>query len=265
MTWIQAIIIAIIEGLTEFLPISSTAHMKFAQAIMHISKEDSFVNMFDIVIQFAAILAVLVLYWKKFVNFKDIRFYIKLIVAVIPALVSGALLKKHIESVLGNITAIACVTIAGGVLLLFIERFFKQTTIDDENEISYATSFKIGLFQVLAIVFPGLSRSAATIIGGLSSKLTRRLAAEFSFFLAVPTMAAATAKEIYDTFKEHPASLQADNASMLAIGCIVAFIVSIISMRFFINFVSKHGFRAFGIYRIIAGSVILYLALHQVI
>lgn len=265
MTWIQAIIIAIIEGLTEFLPISSTAHMKFAQAIMHISKEDSFVNMFDIVIQFAAILAVFVLYWKKFVNFKDFRFYIKLIVAVIPALILGALFKKHIESVLGNITTIACVTIAGGVLLLFIERFFKQTIIDDENEITYATSFKIGLFQVLAIVFPGLSRSAATILGGLSSKLTRRLAAEFSFFLAVPTMAAATAKEIYDTFKAHPASLQADNTNMLAIGCIVAFIVSIISMRFFINFVSKHGFRAFGVYRIIAGSVILYLALHQVI
>ncbi len=265
MTWIQAIIIAIIEGLTEFLPISSTAHMKFAQAIMHISKEDSFVNMFDIVIQFAAILAVLVLYWKKFVNVKDIRFYTKLMVAVIPALVLGALLKKHIESVLGNITAIACVTIAGGFLLLFIDRFFKQAQIEDEKNISYAAAFKIGLFQVLAILFPGLSRSAATIIGGLSSKLTRKLAAEFSFFLAVPTMAAATAKEIYDTFKEHPASLQANNASMLAIGCIVAFVVSILSMRFFINFVSKHGFRTFGIYRILAGSVILYLALHKII
>ena len=264
MTWIQAIIIAIIEGLTEFLPISSTAHMKFAQAIMHISKEDSFVNMFDIVIQFAAILAVLVLYWKKFVNFKDIRFYIKLIVAVIPALVLGALLKKHIESVLGNITAIACVTIAGGVLLLFIERFFKQTIIDDENEISYATSFKIGLFQVLAIVFPGLSRSAATILGGMSLKLTRAAAAEFSFFLAVPTMLAATVYKLYK-YKSEVGNFSSNELKQLAIGNLVAFVVALLAIKFFINFLQKHGFKIWGYYRIVVGLLLLLLIQKEIV
>lgn len=183
MTWFQAIITAIVEGLTEFIPISSTAHMKFAQAFMGIDPKDPFTNMFDIVIQFAAILAVIVLYWKKFINLKSFSFYFKLVVAVIPSLIFGVLLKKHIDAVLGNIMVIASITFLGGIVLIFVDKWFKNPVVEQEEDISYATALKIGVFQVLSIVFPGLSRSAATIIGGLSSKLTRSLAAEFSFFL----------------------------------------------------------------------------------
>lgn len=265
MTWLQAIITAIVEGLTEFIPISSTAHMKFAQAFMGIDPKDAFVNMFDIVIQFAAILAVIVLYWKKFINLKSISFYIKLIVAVIPSLIFGALLKKHIDAVLGNIMVIASITFLGGIVLIFIDKWFKNSVITEEENISYATALKIGTFQVLSIVFPGLSRSAATIIGGLSSKLTRSLAAEFSFFLAVPTMAAATVKELYDTYKETPEVLHSSNTNMLLVGCLIAFIVSVLSIRFFITYLNKHGFKAFGIYRVIAGLVILALAATKMI
>lgn len=260
MTWFQSIITAIVEGLTEFIPISSTAHMKFAQAFMHVDPKDAFVNMFDIVIQFAAILAVIILYWKKFVNLKNMSFYIKLIVAVIPSLIFGALLKKHIEAVLGNITVIAVVTVLGGIVLIFIDKMFKTLTVDKEENITYGMALKIGFFQILAIIFPGLSRSAATIIGGLSSKLTRSLAAEFSFFLAVPTMAAATCKELYDTYKETPEAFHSSNINMLLVGCLIAFVVSVLSIRFFITYLNKHGFRVFGIYRLIAGLIILGLA-----
>ncbi|XZF13656.1 undecaprenyl-diphosphate phosphatase [Chitinophagaceae bacterium MMS25-I14] len=265
MTWFQAIITAIVEGLTEFLPISSTAHMKFAQAFMHVDPKDAFINMFDIVIQFAAILAVIVLYWKKFMDFKHISFYIKLLVAVIPSLIFGFLFKKHIEAVLGNIAIIAVITVLGGVVLLFIDNFFKNPTIQKEENISYMAALKIGCFQILSILFPGLSRSAATIIGGMSSKLTRSLAAEFSFFLAVPTMAAATAKELLDTYKETPEVLHSSNFGMLGVGCLIAFIVSVVSIKFFITYLQKHGFRVFGIYRIIAGLIILGLVMAKVI
>jgi len=265
MTWFQAIITAVVEGLTEFLPISSTAHMKFAQAFMHVDPKDAFINMFDIVIQFAAILAVIVLYWKKFVNVRHISFYIKLLVAVIPSLVFGALLKKHIEHILGSITVIATITVLGGIVLLFIDNFFKNQTIKEEPQISNGRALKIGFFQILAIVFPGLSRSAATIIGGMASGLTRSLAAEFSFFLAVPTMAAATAKELLDTYKESPEVFHSSNNGMLAAGCLIAFIVSVISIKFFITYLQKHGFKVFGVYRIIAGLIILGLALTNVI
>jgi undecaprenyl-diphosphatase len=265
MTWFQAIITAIVEGITEFLPISSTAHMKFAQAFMHVDPKDAFINMFDIVIQFAAILAVIVLYWKKFVNFKHISFYLKLVVAVIPSLIFGALLKKHIEHVLGNITVIATITVLGGIVLLFIDNAFKKPVVTNEDDISYNRALKIGCFQILAIIFPGLSRSAATIIGGMASKLTRSVAAEFSFFLAVPTMAAATVKDLWDTYKETPEVFHSSNVNMLGVGCVIAFIVSVLSIKFFITYLQKHGFRIFGIYRIIAGLIILGLIFAKVI
>ena len=190
MDIIQAIIIAVVEGLTEFLPVSSTAHMKFTNPLIGVSPTP-FTNMFEIVIQLAAILSVVFAYSKKFFDFKHPSFYLKLIVAVIPALIAGALLKKYIDNALDNLTFIACVMIAGGIVLLFIDNFFKETTINEEKKISFLKAFVIGCFQVLSVVFPGLSRSAATIIGGMSQKLTRNLAAEFSFFLAVPTMFAA--------------------------------------------------------------------------
>ena len=191
MSYIQAIIIAIIEGITEFLPISSTAHMKLANPLLQIS-ETAFTNMFEVVIQLAAILSVVIIYWKKFFDFKNIGLYIKLIIAVIPALIVGALLKKHIDNLLSNLTFISCIMIVGGVILLFVDKLFTKNNIDEEKEISNQKAFFIGCFQTLSILFPGLSRSAATIIGGMSQKLSRRLAAEFSFFLAVPTMLAAS-------------------------------------------------------------------------
>lgn len=259
MTWLQSVVIAIVEGITEFLPISSTAHIKFTKAIMQMDPKEPFSNMFDIVIQFAAIMAVLVLYWKKFVNFKHISFYIKLVVAVIPALIFGALLKKHIEHVLGDVTIIACITLLGGVVLLFVDNWFKRPTVHSEEQMTYAQALKVGFFQILSILFPGLSRSASTIIGGLASKLDRSVAVEFSFFLAVPTMAAATAKELLDTYKESPEVFHSSNNAMLAVGCLISFIVSLLAIRTFVTYIQKHSFRAFGVYRIIAGIAVLVL------
>jgi len=258
MDIIQTIIIAIVEGLTEFLPVSSTAHMKFANPLIGVSSTP-FTNMFEIVIQLAAILSVVFAYSKKFFDFKHPSFYIKLIVAVIPALIAGALLKKYIDSALDNLTFIACVMIGGGIILLFIDNFFKKNAITEERNISFPKAFIIGCFQVLSVLFPGLSRSAATIIGGMSQGLTRNLAAEFSFFLAVPTMFAASAKSFYDVYKEHPEVLVKSNMTTLGIGAVVAFVVALLAIRFFINYLQKHGFKIFGFYRIILGIVMLIL------
>ncbi|MDB5226073.1 MAG: uppP [Bacteroidota bacterium] len=260
MTIIQAILIAILEGLTEFLPISSTAHMKFLNPLIGV-QSNSFSNLFEIVIQFAAILAVVVLFWRKFFDFKNIRFYLKLIVAVIPALIFGALLKKHIDSALSNLTFMAIVMICGGILLLFVDKWFAKNQIDDERKIDYPTALKIGLFQVLSILFPGLSRSAATIIGGMSQKLTRRAAAEFSFFLAVPTMFAASAKSLWDVHKEGSLSFSHNEINILLLGCLVSFIVATITIKIFIQYLKDKGFKLFGIYRIILGSVVLLFLL----
>lgn len=284
MDLIHTIILAIVEGLTEFLPISSTAHMKIVDFLSN-AEHSTFRDMFEVIIQLAAILAIVVLYWKKFFNFKNIHFYLMLIVAVIPALVFGALLKKHIDAALNNMWIIATVMILGGVVLVFIDRLFKNNDeIVDDNQISYAKAFKIGCFQVLSILFPGLSRSAATIIGGLTQKLSRKEAAEFSFFLAVPTMLAASVKSFYDAAKDNfsqthninaettkihfsevfssqnlSAFFDGNNGLYLAVGCIVSFIVAMIAVKFFIDFLNKHGFKYFGIYRIIVGCIIIFL------
>ena len=264
MNTIQTILIAIIEGITEFLPISSTAHMKFANPFLGI--EDSpFVDLYEIVIQLAAILSVVVVYYKTFFNFKDYKFYLKLMVAVIPALVFGALLKKYIDAVLDNLWVIAVVMVIGGIALIFIDRYFKkQTESNDHAPIHFKQAFWVGCVQVLAILFPGLSRSAATIIGGLSQKLSRKAAAEFSFFLAVPTMLAASAKSTLDVYQEHPSVFQSDNILNLCIGGLVAFLVALISVKFFIQFVQKRGFALFGWYRIVLGlSMLLWLFLQK--
>ena len=260
MTLVHAIILAIIEGLTEFLPISSTAHMKIVDFLVGIP-ETPFRNLYEIVIQLAAILSVVVLFWRKFLDFKNIKFYIKLVIAVIPALVFGALLKKHIDNVLSNLTFIACIMIAGGIILLFVDKWFTKNTIDSEEKIDYFTSLKIGLFQVLSILFPGLSRSASTIIGGMSLGLTKKEAAEFSFFLAVPTMLAASAKSTLDVIQEGSVTFATPEIIALAVGCIISFVVALFAVKSFIEIVQKFGFRFFGIYRIIIGSVILLLLL----
>ena len=264
MNTFQSIIIAIIEGITEFLPISSTAHMKFANPLLGVNAEDPFVKMFEIVIQLAAIASVVVVYYKKFFDFKHVSFYLKLSVAVIPALIFGALLKKYIDNVLGNLWIIAIVMVAGGVVLLFIDKLFSNNE-NESQEMSYKKSFIVGCFQVLSILFPGLSRSAATIIGGMSQKLTKKTAAEFSFFLAVPTMLAASAKSTLDVYKEHKEVFSNDNLTILIIGSAIAFIVALLSVRFFINFIQKRGFAMFGWYRIVLGITILSLLFTKII
>lgn len=257
MNLFQAIAIAIIEGITEFLPISSTAHMKFANPFLGIANTP-FVDLFEVVIQLAAIASVVVIYYKRFFDFKHYSFYLKLIVAVIPALIFGALLKKHIDAALGNLWVIATVMVAGGVVLLFIDKLFSKSNAET-TELSYKQSFIVGCFQVLSILFPGLSRSAATIIGGMSQRLTKKTAAEFSFFLAVPTMLAASAKSTLDVYKDHADVFSNGNLFTLLIGAVIAFVVALISVRFFIQFVQKNGFRLFGWYRIALGLVIMTL------
>ncbi|HVS97356.1 MAG TPA: undecaprenyl-diphosphate phosphatase [Puia sp.] len=259
MTITQAIIQSVVEGLTEFLPISSTAHMKFVNPIIGVDPNDDFSKLFDIVIQLPAILAVVVLYWRKFFDFSRLSFYIKLIVAVIPALIFGALLGKYIDRALDNLYFIAIVMIAGGIVFLFVDRWFTRPVVDDERQMTNGIAFRIGCFQVLSIVFPGLSRSAATIIGGMSQKLTRKAAAEFSFFLAVPTMIAATAKKLWDTHKDHPEILNREHATTLVLSSIVTFMVAVIVIRFFLEFLKKHGFKPWAWYRILVGFIMLFL------
>ena len=258
MDYFQAVILAIIEGITEFLPISSTGHMVLVSSFMGIAKDD-FTKLFEIVIQFAAILSVVVIYWRKFFDFTRIQFYIKLIVAVIPALIIGGLFKKHIEAMLETPIVIAIIMLVGGIILLFVDQWFKKPTIDDENEISNKKALIIGFYQTLAVIFPGLSRSAATIIGGMQQGLTRKTAAEFSFFLAVPTMMAATVKSIYDVHKDSPEVLSTGNLGILAVGNIIAFLVAYASIKFFISFLTKNGFKLFGYYRITLGVAILVI------
>lgn len=263
MNWIAAIIIAIVEGITEFLPISSTAHMKFTNPLIGV-QQSPFVDMFEVVIQLAAILSVVVIYRKKFFDFKQIGFYSKLIIAVIPALIIGYFFKKYIDMALGNLIFIACVMIGGGVFLLFIDSVFKKPVISEEKDLSYGKSFVIGCFQTLSIVLPGLSRSAATIIGGMSQKLTRNLAAEFSFLLAVPTMFAASVKSFYDLYKSHPEVINSENMGTLGVGSVVSFVVALFAVKFLIGYLQKHGFKLFGYYRIIVGVIMLILILLKV-
>ncbi len=275
MNTIQSVIIGIIEGITEFLPISSTAHMRLAENLLGISNTDKFTAVFTIAIQLGAILSVVILYWKKFVQFRNIQFYVKLLIAVIPALIFGKLFNNKIEAVLEKPIIIAVIMIVGGIVFLFIENVFKEHTIESEEKIDFLTSLKIGLFQCLAILFPGLSRSAATIIGGMSLKLTRAAAAEFSFFLAVPTMMAATAYSMFVknwNVDEHGVELSGpatrgyqfitastQNTQAFIIGNLVAFGVALIAIKFFISFLQKHGFKIWGFYRIIVGIAILGL------
>lgn len=255
MTILQAIILAIIEGLTEFLPVSSTGHMIIGSSIMGI-QEDQFVKLFTVAIQFGAILSVLVLYFKRF--FRSVDFYLKLFVAFIPAVIFGLLFSKKIDQLLESPMTVAVSLVLGGIVLLFVDKWFKSGKEDNADKLKYPTAFVIGLFQCIAMI-PGVSRSAATIVGGMSQKLTRKAAAEFSFFLAVPTMFAATAKKMYDFYKEEGAAITGEQIKLLAVGNIVAFVVALIAIKTFINFLSKHGFRVFGIYRILIGSLIIIL------
>jgi undecaprenyl-diphosphatase len=258
MDKLQSIIIAIVEGLTEFLPVSSTGHMIITSSIMGIEK-DEFTKLFEIAIQLGAILSVVILYWKKFFDFSKWQFYLKLVVAVIPALVLGKLFSDKIDDLLESPTTVAVSLLVGGIALLFVDKLFKTPTIAEEKDITFKTGFIIGIWQCIAMI-PGVSRSAASIIGGMQQKLTRNVAAEFSFFLAVPTMAAATGYKLLKTFTTHPEILKnKDNLILLGIGNVVAFVVALLAIKFFISYLQKHGFKLFGWYRIIVGIAVLLL------
>lgn len=257
MNIIQSIILAIVEGLTEFLPVSSTGHMIIASSVLGIA-ENEFVKNFTVIIQFGAILSVVVLYWKRF--FKSVEFYIKLFIAFIPAAVIGLLTIDFIDMLLGNVIVVAVSLLLGGIFLLFVDKIFEKNELKAGSEPTHKSAFIIGVFQVIAMI-PGVSRSAATIIGGLTQKLTRKAAAEFSFFLAVPTMFAATCYKLFQIYRSETGFTSYD-IQILAVGNIVAFIVAMLAIKFFISFLTKHGFKIFGWYRIAVGIVILamYLA-----
>lgn len=258
MSTIQAVVLAVVEGLTEFLPISSTGHLIMVSSLMGIGKED-FTQLFEVAVQLGAILAVVVLYWKKFFTFRDWKFYVKLIIGVIPAVIFGKLLSEKIDLLLINPLYTALTLLAGGGALLFIDNIFHNAKIKEEKEITYKNALIIGLAQCAALI-PGVSRSAASIIGGLQQKLTRKAAAEFSFFLAVPTMFAATGYKLFTTYHDHPEVFHsAENMKALLVGNVVAFVVAFFTMRFFVDFLKKHGFKFFGWYRIIIALVFLLM------
>ncbi len=256
MTEVQSIIIGIVEGITEFIPISSTGHMIIAEKLLKIN-DDAFNTVFTVAIQLGAILSVVVLYWKKFFDFSRWQFYVKLAVAVIPALILGFIFSKKIDALLESSLTVAISMLAGGIVLLFIDNFFKNPVIHNEREVSYKTGFIIGIWQCIAMI-TGVSRSAASIIGGMQQKLTRSAAAEFSFFLAVPTMLAATVYKLYKYFKEY-GGFSSEQIKILAIGNIVAFIVALLAIKFFITMLKKYGFRVWGIYRVLVGIVLLIM------
>lgn len=254
MSWIEAVILALIEGLTEFLPVSSTGHMILGATAMGIGADD-FTKLFIIVVQLGAILAVFVLYFKRF--FQSVNFYLKLIVAFIPAAVFGILLSDKIDDLLESPLSVGISLLVGGVILLFVDKWFNKPAIHEMDRMSYWDALKVGFFQCVAMI-PGVSRSGATIVGGMSQRMSRKLAAEFSFFLALPTMLGATLKKSMDYFEKHDA-LTGDQIQSLVIGNVVAFIVAVIAIKAFIGYLNKHGFKLFGWYRIIAGLIIIAL------
>jgi undecaprenyl-diphosphatase len=266
MSIFEAIIIGVVEGLTEFLPVSSTGHMIISSSLLGIHK-DEFTKLFEVSIQLGAIMAVVILYWRKFFEFRRWQFYAKLVVGVIPALLLGFLFSDQIDEMLESPTVVAISMLVGGIILLLIDNVFKKPVVESDDQISYGKAFMVGLWQCIAMI-PGVSRSAASIIGGMQQKFTRNLAAEFSFFLAVPTMFAVT---IYSLFlkewndkgisKKGYAMITENSENTIAfiVGNVVAFVVAMMAIRFFINYLKVYGFRVFGIYRIVAGIILLIL------
>jgi undecaprenyl-diphosphatase len=251
MTIPEAIIIAIVEGITEFLPVSSTGHMIITQSILGIPSDD-FVKAFTVNIQFGAILSVIVLYWKRF--FQTWDFYFRLFVACLP-LIIAYLLEKQIDNMLESVMTVAVALLLGGILLIFVDRWFERPD-NEKTQLTYKKALIIGFFQIISVI-PGVSRSAATIVGGMTQKLSRKAAAEFSFFLAVPTMFAASALKLVGNYK----IITSDNISLLIIGNIVSFVVAIIAIKSFIAFLTRYGFKWFGYYRIAVGLAIIILLL----
>ena len=276
MNWIETIIIAIVEGLTEFLPVSSTGHMIITQNLLGIPQGDPFVHAFTFIIQFGAILSVVCLYWKRFFKFDNTPapegsswfqrmkhryyFYWLLIVGVLPAVIIGLLAKKSgvLDWLLDSVEVVAVMLVVGGIFMLFCDKLFNKGS--ESTPLNEKRAFNIGLYQCISVI-PGVSRSMATIVGGMTQGLTRKRAAEFSFFLAVPTMAGATLLDLLDLLKGDTTWATSHNITMLVLGCAVAFVVALLAMKWFVSFLPKYGFKAFGIYRIIVGSIIIILLL----
>lgn len=276
MDWIETVIIAIVEGLTEFLPVSSTGHMIIAQNLLGIEQGDPFVHAFTFIIQFGAILSVVCLYWKRFFQLDHTPapegsswlgrlkhkfwFYWLLFVGVLPAVVIGLVAKKSgmLDWLLDSVEVVAVMLVVGGVFMLFCDRLFNKGS--DANKLTERRAFMIGLYQCISVI-PGVSRSMATIVGGMTQGLTRKRAAEFSFFLAVPTMAGATLLDLLDLLKDDAAWATSHNLTMLGLGCVVAFVVALLAMKWFVGFLTKYGFKAFGYYRIAVGTIIIVLLL----
>ena len=276
MNWIETIIIAIVEGLTEFLPVSSTGHMIITQNLLGIPQGDPFVHAFTFIIQFGAILSVVCLYWKRFFKFDNTSapegsswfqrmkhryyFYWLLIVGVLPAVIIGLLAKKSgvLDWLLDSVEVVAVMLVVGGIFMLFCDKLFNKGS--ESTPLNEKRAFNIGLYQCISVI-PGVSRSMATIVGGMTQGLTRKRAAEFSFFLAVPTMAGATLLDLLDLLKGDTTWATSHNITMLVLGCAVAFVVALLAMKWFVSFLTKYGFKAFGIYRIIVGSIIIILLL----
>ncbi len=263
----QTIVISIVEGLTEFLPVSSTGHMIITQNLMGVNEGSPFVHAFTFIIQFGAILSVVCLYWKKFFlvrNKEDfnerLKFYGLLIVGVLPAVVIGLAAKKSglLDWLLDSVEVVAVMLILGGIFMLFCDKIFNKGK--EENEVTAKRAFLIGLFQCISVI-PGVSRSMATIVGGMTQKLTRKKAAEFSFFLAVPTMAGATLLDLLDMFDSETSWATSEHIFLLLLGCAIAFVVALFAMKWFVSFLTKYGFKAFGWYRIVVGTVIVCLLL----
>ncbi|MBR2239196.1 MAG: undecaprenyl-diphosphate phosphatase [Prevotella sp.] len=276
MNWLETIIISIVEGLTEFLPVSSTGHMIITQHLLGVPQGDAFVHAFTFIIQFGAILSVVCLYWKRFFQFDNTPapagaslfqqlkhkyyFYWLLIVGVLPAVVIGLLAKKSglLDWLLDSVEVVAIMLVVGGIFMLFCDRLFNHGS--EKNVLNEKRAFFIGLFQCISVI-PGVSRSMATIVGGMAQGLTRKRAAEFSFFLAVPTMAGATFLDLLDLLKEDTSWATTHNITMLLLGCVVSFIVALLAMKWFVAFLTKYGFKAFGVYRIIVGGIIIAMLL----
>ena len=276
MTLLQTIIVAIVEGLTEFLPVSSTGHMIITQNLLGVNTDDAFVHAFTFIIQFGAILSVVFLYWKHFFKFDNTpapagsstfgklkhrySFYWLLFIGVLPAVIIGLLAKKSgvLDWLLNSVLVVAIMLVVGGIFMLYCDKLFNKGS--DENRVTEKRAFRIGLFQCISVI-PGVSRSMATIVGGMTQGLTRKRAAEFSFFLAVPTMAGATLLDLLDLLKEDANWANAHNITMLIVGCVVAFIVALLAMKWFVSFLTKYGFKSFGVYRIIVGGIIIAMLL----
>jgi undecaprenyl-diphosphatase len=267
MTLLQTIIIAIVEGLTEFLPVSSTGHMIITQNLLGVQQGDPFVHAFTFIIQFGAILSVVCLYWKRFFQMRNLdefvkkmKFYGWLIIGVLPAVFIGLAAKKSglLDWLLDSVMVVAVMLVVGGIFMLFCDRLFNKG--EDENKMTWKRALIIGFFQCISVI-PGVSRSMATIVGGMQQKLTRKNAAEFSFFLAVPTMAGATLLDLMEMFGEGTTWATSQNIILLIVGCVIAFIVALFAMKWFVGFLTKYGFKAFGWYRIVVGGIIILLLL----